>query len=549
MPDLSCPRPNSHRRGQRQRVRGAEPLTTEKGLRLRLRLMALGPLLSAVVLASAWAAHAHGGIPAVWLVPTAALGCGGVIVVLDRLAVRMAGELHRQRASYDDRVHGWLRRYTTLAEDGRKSISVLVEQLDRGEQPEYPDFGSRKPSQPSIDPWRELEASLIGANEAAWMAVVNRKQVELASTLVYLAGGLQTLVVRALDIVTERTKHVSDPDELHTLFDLANLLRRIRRSAGRLAVLGGAKARQVTQPVPLLDVLRGAAGEIEKYARVRIPMPHVMAQVPGVAGPDVIHILSELAENATLCSAPESKVFMRVEPVGAGLAVEIEDRGWGLTDELLRTSNRLLADPQASDLTERLRQRQVGLLVVAKLARRYGIKVELRRNITGGTTALVVVPRSLLEGPGRSEPGRPTLAGGRAGGIARSSAPDAISGGPELRAASGPRPSIAVAEGSGPTAPMQAQLRTSASTAVSSAHGAQVAPGAPTSTRPSLPQRPKRQQSREETAVDEIHGEPSVSPQADFVSNVAGATLRAEQDWQADAPQRHAAGPSNQPTG
>ncbi|PIB11844.1 hypothetical protein B1C81_01030 [Streptomyces sp. HG99] len=473
-----------------------------------------------------------------------------MILVIDRMAVRMAGELHRQRTNYDDRVHGWLRRYKSLAEDGPKNISVLLEQLDRGDQPDFPDFGSTKPAQPPNDPWRELESLLIGANEAAWMAVVNRKQVELASTLVYLAGGLQTLVVRALGIVTERTKHVSDPDELHTLFDLANLLRRIRRSGGRLAALGGAKSRQVNQPVPLLDVLRGAAGEIEKYARVRIPLPKMAVQVPGVAGPDVIHILSELAENATLCSPPETKVFVRAEPVGAGLAVEIEDRGWGLNDDLLRESNRLLADPQASDLSERLRQRQVGLLVVAKLARRYGIKVELRRNITGGTTALVVVPWSLLEKPGEIESSGPAVSDNRAESIPPSSTADAAYRGAMPRAASGPRPSLVVAEGSAPSVPRKAPVQHAAErAAVPAVHDASAARSTPPGTRPALPQRPKRQQPREEAALDEPREEPPIPPQADFVSNITGATRRAEHDWQADAPQQPAAGPSSQPTG
>ncbi|MGQ4390112.1 ATP-binding protein [Streptomyces sp. SAS_270] len=510
--------------------------------------MVLGPVLTVVVLSSAWAAHARGGIPAGWLVSAAALGCGGVIVVIDRLAIRMAGKLHRQRSSYDDRVHGWLRRYKSLAEDGRKSISVLLEQLDRGEQPEFPGFGSKMPVEPSNDPWRELEALLIGANGAAWMAVVNRRQVELASTLVYLAGGLQTLVVRSLGIVTERTKHVSDPDELHTLFDLANLLRRIRRSAGRLAVLGGTKSRQVAQPVPVLDVLRGAAGEIEKYARVRIPLPQVVAQVPGVAGPDVIQILSELAENATLCSPPETKVFMRVEPVGAGLAVEIEDRGWGFNDDVLSESNRLLADPQASDLSERLRQRQVGLLVVAKLARRYGIKVELRRNITGGTTALVVVPWSLLEKPGEIGPDRAAVSGSRTGSVPASSAAGAARGGPRPRAVSGPRLGIAVAGDSAPAVPQQAPVRASERAAVPSAHMASATPSTPPGTRPELPQRPKQQEPRQEPAVGEPREDPPVPPQADFVSNITGATRRAEQDWQTAVTQQFIAEPDS-PTG
>ncbi|MEU6379539.1 ATP-binding protein [Streptomyces sp. NPDC046909] len=437
-----------------------------------------------------------------------------------------------------------------LAEEGQKSITVLLEQLDRGEPPSSPDLGPAKAAQVPDDPWHELEAALIGAHEAAWVALVGRKQGELASTLVYLAGGLQNLVVRALSVVTERTEKVSDPDELHTLFDLANLLRRIRRSGSRLAVLGGAQSRTVTRAVPVLDVLRGAAGEIERYARVRIPLPGVTWQVPGVAGPDVIHILSELTENATACSAPETKVFMRVQPVAAGLAVEIEDRGWGLTDAVLHESNRLLADPQASDLAERLRQRRVGLLVVARLARRYNIRVQLSRNITGGTTALVVIPHNLLEQP--EDKKLPHRAGPerRAAGVPGPSARAAVHQGAVPQAASGPRPRGGATGSSIPAGSGRAPVPGAVDRApIPAARRPAAALGTSPDARPVLPRRPTQQPSRHGGGADETAAAPSAPPQADFVSNITGATRQAEEDWQIDVPSPHVPGAPNGPAG
>ncbi|MDQ0957887.1 hypothetical protein QFZ66_001765 [Streptomyces sp. B4I13] len=291
------------------------------------------------------------------------------------------------------------------------------------------------------------------------------------------------------------------------------------------------KARQLNQPIGLVDLLRGASGEIEKYARVRMHTSTLDVQIPGFAGPDLIHLLAELEENATLCSPPDSKVIVRATRVTAGLAVEVEDRGIGMAQGELDRYNRMLANPQDTDLAEQLAQRQTGLLVVAKLARRYGIHVQLQKNLMHGTTALVVVPDKLLLWRHESAalpPAQPTAHG------AAAPAPETeFAGQPGPRSAGGPRPSPpAPAPAETAPLPYRAARRTPPQHPVGSATiSATPPPGPARDTRPRLPQRTPQATVYEPaapTAPEAAHASLS-PPDPAFVSKFAQGVHRAEQ--------------------
>lgn len=559
MSDLSCPRPHGHRRGQRRRARGAEPLRTERGLRLRLRLLVLVPaLLVSAILCAAAAVGTTVRVPGDgWIIAAVVAATGlAVLMCADWLAVRMAAALHRQRSEDSDSVHGWLRHFQSGVNEGRKSISDALEQINRGERPSPPDFGTPQANSDS-NPWSETQAALHRLHAEAWRAVANGRQTELTQALVYLAGGMTLLLVRALGTVSELTKQVQDPDVLYSVFEVNNLLKRMRRSAGRLAVLGGVKARQLNQPTGLVDLLRGAAGEIEKYRRVRMHTSTLDVQIPGFAAPDLIHLLAELEENATLCSPPDSQVIVRATRVTAGLAVEIEDRGIGMAEVELDRRNRILADPQDSDLAEQLALRQTGLLVVARLARRYGIQVQLQKNLMHGTTALVVVPNKLLlwrDKPAASSGAQLAAQGGAAPDPAEQFAVR-----PVLQPAEGPRSSrptqvpVAAQVPAGMAAlPSRAGRRAPAQQPLDSPAGAAMSlEGAPHDARPRLPQRTPQATVREPEApaVPDAAPTPTVPPDPTFVSNFAQGVLRAEQAHVAGLPNRPAARPSDGSTG
>jgi hypothetical protein len=167
----------------------------------------------------------------------------------------------------------------------------------------------------------------------------------------------------------------------------------MRRHAEGLIILSGSTpARGWRDPVPVVDVLRAAVAEVEDYVRVDV-LSESRDLVAGGAVNDVIHLVAELVENATVFSPPNTRIEVRADRAGAGLVVEIEDRGLGLSEEELANINRRLASPPEFDPAN---SNQLGLFVVSRLAVRHAIKVSLRQSPYGGTTAILLLPFGVI---------------------------------------------------------------------------------------------------------------------------------------------------------
>ncbi|MFF3440659.1 nitrate- and nitrite sensing domain-containing protein [Streptosporangium sp. NPDC002721] len=211
-----------------------------------------------------------------------------------------------------------------------------------------------------------------------------------------LARRSQSLLQRQLKMLDAMQKQAEDPETLENLFKLDHLTTRMRRHAEGLVILsGGAAGRKWRSSVPMEDVLRGAAAQVEDYARVRI-YPTGGTTLVGNAVADMMHLFAEILENATVFSPPGSQVSVRGELVGRGFAVEIEDRGLGLTDDKRAAINERLASPPELDPAETDR---LGFAVVGLLAARYGVEVVLRASPYGGTGVVVLIPEQLLGDP------------------------------------------------------------------------------------------------------------------------------------------------------
>ena len=115
--------------------------------------------------------------------------------------------------------------------------------------------------------------------------------------------------------------------------------------------------------------------------------------IAGRAVADVIHLLAELIENATSFSPPHTKVNVGGDVVAHGFAVEIEDRGLGLTPDALNLANARLTDPPDFDPSQTA---QLGLFVVARLSARHGVRVQLRPSPYGGITAVTLLPEDVV---------------------------------------------------------------------------------------------------------------------------------------------------------
>ncbi|WP_236797057.1 nitrate- and nitrite sensing domain-containing protein [Amycolatopsis sp. GM8] len=213
---------------------------------------------------------------------------------------------------------------------------------------------------------------------------------------VNLSRRSQRLVERQLGVIDRLEADEQDPDHLASLFELDHLATRLRRNGESLLVLSGAGlAKSVPKPVSAADVIGAAVSEIEQYARVEVGVIPEVA-VRGLTVHDLVHLLAELLDNATYFSEPETKVSVRaVVTRRKALAIQVTDRGVGMSDEVLGEANMRLADPPDLDVSV---TRRMGLYVVARLAQRHGVEVRLRENedIEGGVIARVVVPAELL---------------------------------------------------------------------------------------------------------------------------------------------------------
>ncbi|NJP29225.1 sensor histidine kinase [Microbispora sp. SCL1-1] len=256
----------------------------------------------------------------------------------------------------------------------------------------------------------QVGAAFNTVQETAIRTAVEEAQLRqsIRDILLSLARRTQSLVHRQLTLLDVMERRESDPAELKDLFRIDHLATRMRRNAENLIVLSGASpARAWRRSVPMVDVVRGALAEVEDYTRVTV-MPMGETALLGRAVGDVIHLLAELIENAVSFSPPYTMVQVGGQVVASGYAIEIEDRGLGMSAEDLEATNQRIADPPEFNLSSTAR---LGLYVVSRLAERHGIKVSLKASPYGGTTAVVLLPRDLVIEGGEDLPEEETESG------------------------------------------------------------------------------------------------------------------------------------------
>ncbi|MET8828612.1 ATP-binding protein [Streptomyces sp. NPDC004610] len=334
------------------------------------------------------------------LSPTLLAVLAGAVSVTFAAVAIAAIAARRASRSVQERVDA-LRRGATRRE---AELRALVDTLRRGDPPPRRKTHGTPPA--DADDFELLAADLARAHDGALACVVQAAQLssrtgseQKLEVFVNLARRLQSLVHREIAILDDLENELEDPELLKGLFQVDHLATRIRRHAENLAVLGGAVSRrQWSNPLPMTEVLRSAIAEVEQYSRVKL-VPPVDGTLRGHAVADVIHLLAELVENATLYSAPGTQVLLRAGLVTSGLAVEVEDRGLGMPVEEQARMNALLTDPDQVNVASLLADGRIGLFVVSQLARRHGITVRLQTNIYGGVQAVLVVPGALLGTP------------------------------------------------------------------------------------------------------------------------------------------------------
>ncbi|WP_461030211.1 sensor histidine kinase, partial [Streptomyces sparsus] len=258
------------------------------------------------------------------------------------------------------------------------------------------------------------ERERLGQEKEALRERIDALQGAVHGTFVQLALRNLGLVERQLALIESLEEKEAEPEQLATLFRLDHMATRMRRHGENLLLLAGAEHSGGNHlgPVPLLDVLRAAVSEIERYERVELASLPPHAQVSGFAADDISHLVAELLDNATAFSPPDAEVQLSGWMLENGeVMLSVQDEGIGMTADRLAELNARLGDPTAQEppTTADDDALGMGLYVVARLAARHGMRVQLREQKQGGITAVVVLPRALL--PDRPAPAASTAAG------------------------------------------------------------------------------------------------------------------------------------------
>ncbi len=232
------------------------------------------------------------------------------------------------------------------------------------------------------------EAVRLAGNEAMLRTSFN-------AMFVNLSRRSQSLIERLARTIDSLEQNEEDPDRLSALFAMDHMVTRMRRNSENLLLLAGHEsARKWSEPVSLADVIQAATAEIEQYQRVTLNIQPGVA-VSGHAVSDVVHLLAEIIENATVFSPKDTRVRVSAQQLtNGGVLIEVSDNGVGVSEARMSEMNRRLDNPPVIDESV---SRHMGLFAVAHLADRHGARIRLRPGSPDGLTALVWLPDSLIE--------------------------------------------------------------------------------------------------------------------------------------------------------
>ncbi|GAA2547886.1 MULTISPECIES: ATP-binding protein [Streptomyces] len=325
----------------------------------------------------------------------------------DRLAEQHAADLARlaqehseERARLTDEHTAELKR---LAGEHAEKLRLITEEHDAHtdrlarDHAEERDRLTEERDRIAADRDRLTEGN---ARLAARLREATGARAAALSATANAAGRMQALATGMLaDLRAMEEKH-HDEEVLADLLHLDHRTAQAGRLADSVAVLTGARSgRRWARPISMESILRGAMGRISGYQRVRVHSASDTA-VAGHAAEGVMHALAELLDNAANFSPPTAEVHVYVEEVPAGVIVSVEDSGLVMSEAQLRRAERAVCG-ETTELGG-LTGTRLGLAVVGRLARRYGLRVSYRPSARGGTGVLMLIPQDILVPPDAS---------------------------------------------------------------------------------------------------------------------------------------------------
>jgi signal transduction histidine kinase len=213
------------------------------------------------------------------------------------------------------------------------------------------------------------------------------------SAVVALSRRVQTAAHRIQEEATLMAeRHPGDPDVLDVSMRVDHAAAQQARHAQSMAVLCGEwPGQQWLEPLPLVDVVRAAAGRIIAYRRIEVAGDQDIAAAAPVVEP-LIHLVAELLANATQSSPPATSVPVTIRAVQRGAVIEVHDCGVGLDDYRLTQAREIASGGRLIGLDELGEYPQTGLAVVGQYVRRHRFRVDMSESVYGGVRAVVGIP-------------------------------------------------------------------------------------------------------------------------------------------------------------
>jgi signal transduction histidine kinase len=224
------------------------------------------------------------------------------------------------------------------------------------------------------------------------------RQESMRSAVVALARRVQTSAHRLQEEATLMAeRHSGDADVLEVSMRVDHAAAQQARHAQSMAVLCGEwPGQQWPDALPLVDLVRAAAGRIIAYQRIQVAGdPDIAAAAPVVE--PLIHLVAELLANATQSSPPTTEVPVTVRSVQRGAVIEIHDCGVGLDEYRLELARDVATGNRVVELDGLGEFPQTGLPVVGQYVRRHGFRVDLSESVYGGVRAVVGIPLDMVE--------------------------------------------------------------------------------------------------------------------------------------------------------
>ncbi|MEU2221811.1 ATP-binding protein [Streptomyces sp. NPDC018347] len=326
----------------------------------------------------------------------------GVAVATAANARRSARDARRRLEGATQEIGRLLQQQARSTEEARREQQRLIDELTR-QRAEFEESFEAGQARLVAEGTRELnrlrQENALLSEEAAR---ARRERAAAIASTSNAAARMQALATATLADLRGMEDRHTDEDVLADLLHLDHRTAQAGRLADSIAVLTGARSgRRWARPIGMESILRGAMGRIAGYRRVRVHSVSEAA-VAGHAAEGVMHALAELLDNAANFSPPTAEVHVYVEEVPAGVIVSVEDSGLVMGDVQLRRAEQAVA----GDVVELggLTGTRLGLAVVGRLARKYGLKVSFRPSARGGTGVLMLIPQDILTSPAPAQP-------------------------------------------------------------------------------------------------------------------------------------------------